>query len=117
MDPMTAMMAIQGGIAAGKAVEEGVNKQILGSETGGSNVNKPKEEMKKSQTVSFSDPNKEFSPNNYSRPMTSGTSSIEPSVDSNYNQKFNDLSMGTMDNTSVPENDTINDGSIFTKNV
>jgi len=117
MDPMTAMMVIQGGIAAGKAVQQGVNKQILNAGSSGANVNAPKKEMQKSKTITFNDPNKKFDMNNYSRPMTSGTSSIEPAVDSNYNQKYNDLTMGPIDNTSVPENESIDRGNIFNQNV
>ena len=109
-DPMTAIALAQAGVQAGKAVQEGIDKKLMSSDfsSGQKEEYKIKDAVK---PVDLASNDRKFDP--YSRKMTSGTSSIDPAVDSNYNQAFNTLSMGPIDNTSVPENEEINRGDMF----
>lgn len=116
MDPMTIMAAAQLGVEGGKMIQENIDKKLMSSDfsSGAS-----KEEYKIKDAAKpvdlTSNNNQRFDP--YSRKMTSGTSSIEPAVDSNYNQAFNTLSMGPIDNTSIPENQEIDRGNIFSNQI
>lgn len=113
MDPLTAATTA---LALGKAGVDAWEKDTLARNKKIKNAALENRDVIKDESVAkgidFSKPG--TGPTGYSRSMSSGTSSIEPSVDTNYNQKFNDLSMGTMDATSVPENDTLQDENITT---
>ena len=113
MDPLTAATTA---LALGKAGVDAWEKNTLSQNKIKKDAALENRDVVKDESVAkgidFS--KQETAPTGYSRSMTSGTSSIEPSVDTNYNQKFNDLSMGTMDATSVPENDTLSDDNITT---
>lgn len=115
MDPMTAIALTQAAVQGGQMIQEGVEKKYKSSDV----TSGVKEDYKIKDAVApvdLASNNQTFNPYG-SRKMTSGTSSIEPAVDSNYNQVFNDLSMGPINNTSVPENDEVNRGDIFSNQI
>ena len=115
MDPMTAMALAQMGIQGGKAAQQHIEKKLKSHD-----INAPGDKDFEIQgpvkPVDLTSNKQTFNPYG-SRRMTSGTSSIEPAVDSNYDQRFNDLAMGPINNTSVPENDEINRGDIFSNEI
>jgi len=113
-DPMTAIALTQAAVEGGQMIQEGIDKRIMSSDfsSGQEEEYKIKDPAK---PVDLASNDRKFNP--YSRKMSSGTSSIEPAVDSNYNQAFNTLSMGPIDNTSVPENEEINRGDIFSNQI
>ena len=113
MDPLTAATTA---LALGKAGVDAWQKNTLSENKKIKDAALENRDVEKddSMAVGIDFSKQGTGPTGYSRSMNSGTSSIESSVDTNYNQKFNDLSMGTMDATSVPENDTLNDDNITT---